>query len=106
LAAELSPWAAGLTSSTERNGSWAALASRRPSSRSADLLNCGAALLAMVAGSVMRQTRMPSAGSPFLLRHPLLDLVWWLFLIAVWVGASVWLFTSPAVDRPSPEPPP
>ena len=44
-------------------------------------------------------------GSPFLLRHPLLDLVWWLFLIAVWVAASVWLLTSQDVGRPPPDPP-
>jgi len=29
---------------------------------------------------------------PFLLRHPALDLLWWLFLIALWVAASLWLF--------------
>ena len=44
-----------------------------------------------------------TGGSPFLLRHPVLDLIWWLFLIALWVGASVWLFTSRDVERPPPE---
>jgi hypothetical protein len=44
-------------------------------------------------------------GGPFLLRHPVLDVLWWLFLIALWVAASVWLFTSRHVGRPPPEPP-
>ena len=46
-----------------------------------------------------------TSGSPFLLRHPALDLLWWLLVIAVWVGASVWVFTDRAVDRPPPDPP-
>jgi hypothetical protein len=33
-------------------------------------------------------------GKPFLPRHPLLDLLWWLFLIGVWVVASLRLFTA------------
>jgi hypothetical protein len=38
----------------------------------------------------------------FLVRHPALDLLWWLFLVAVWAGASIWLFAQ----RESSSPPP
>jgi hypothetical protein len=44
-------------------------------------------------------------GQPFLLRHPALDLLWWLFLIGLWVAVSVRLFANDARQDEPPAPP-